>query len=151
VDAHATGLVEVTVTDRYIPLVTAAYGTWVARPAPTTMASGCRRRLHMGRRRGPSSMADALSAAATPLQQSGHPAALAPVAGDEAAFCRLRLACLLPVFVLLRVLAAFVLETRSSTGLWGEDVSQIDDPRLRRRSYATCCSCMNLPFRLHAM
>ena len=31
--AQPTGLREVTVTDRYIPLVTAAYGTRVARPA----------------------------------------------------------------------------------------------------------------------
>jgi hypothetical protein len=33
-----TGLLEVTVVDRWIPLVTAAYGTQVARPARTTMA-----------------------------------------------------------------------------------------------------------------
>jgi hypothetical protein len=33
----ATGLREVTVTVRWIPLVTAAYGTRVARPARTTM------------------------------------------------------------------------------------------------------------------
>src|SRR5512132_2702694 len=32
-----TGLPEVTVTDRCIPLVTATYGTRVARPASTTM------------------------------------------------------------------------------------------------------------------
>jgi hypothetical protein len=32
------GLLEVTVVDRYVPLVTAAYGTRVARPATTTMA-----------------------------------------------------------------------------------------------------------------
>jgi hypothetical protein len=35
-DADATGPVGVTVTDRYIPLVTAACGTRVARPAGTT-------------------------------------------------------------------------------------------------------------------
>jgi hypothetical protein len=35
--AQPTGLLELTVTDRYIPLVTAAYGTWVARPARTTI------------------------------------------------------------------------------------------------------------------
>jgi hypothetical protein len=35
--AQPTGLLEVTVTVRYIPLVTAAYGTRVARPARTTM------------------------------------------------------------------------------------------------------------------
>ena len=31
------GLLEVTVSIRWTPLVTAAYGTWVARPARTTM------------------------------------------------------------------------------------------------------------------
>jgi hypothetical protein len=31
------GFLQMTVADRYIPLVTAAYGTWVARPARTTM------------------------------------------------------------------------------------------------------------------
>ena len=35
-DAHPTGSVGVTVVDRYLPLVTAAYGTRVARPARTT-------------------------------------------------------------------------------------------------------------------
>jgi hypothetical protein len=40
--AQPTGLLEVTVIDRYIPLVTAAYGTWVARTArTTTFAPGC--------------------------------------------------------------------------------------------------------------
>jgi hypothetical protein len=38
--AQPTGLREVTVTDRYIPLVTAAYGTRVARPAKTMLAPG---------------------------------------------------------------------------------------------------------------
>jgi hypothetical protein len=39
-DGHpANGLLEVTVTDRYVPLVTAAYGTRVARP---TSRRGCR-------------------------------------------------------------------------------------------------------------
>jgi hypothetical protein len=36
-DDDLTGLVVVTVVDHYIPLVTAAYGTWVARKARTTM------------------------------------------------------------------------------------------------------------------
>jgi hypothetical protein len=31
------GFLQVTVADRYIPLVTAAYGTWVARPARMRM------------------------------------------------------------------------------------------------------------------
>jgi hypothetical protein len=35
--AQSTGLLEVTVVVRWIPLVPAAYGTWVARPARTTM------------------------------------------------------------------------------------------------------------------
>jgi hypothetical protein len=35
--AQPNGLLRVTVADRWIPLVTAAYGTWVARPTPTTM------------------------------------------------------------------------------------------------------------------
>jgi hypothetical protein len=34
---QSTGVPEVTVTIRCIPLVPAAYGTWVARPARTTM------------------------------------------------------------------------------------------------------------------
>jgi hypothetical protein len=33
------GPLEVTVTDRQIPLVTAAYGTWVARPARMKMVA----------------------------------------------------------------------------------------------------------------
>jgi hypothetical protein len=36
--AQPTGLLEVTVTDRYIPLVIAACGTRVARPARMTLA-----------------------------------------------------------------------------------------------------------------
>jgi hypothetical protein len=35
--AQPNGLLRVTVVDRRIPLVTAAYGTWVARPVRTTM------------------------------------------------------------------------------------------------------------------
>jgi hypothetical protein len=35
--AQPTGLLEVTVVVRWIPLETAAYGRWVARPARTTM------------------------------------------------------------------------------------------------------------------
>jgi hypothetical protein len=38
--AQPTGLLELTVIDRYIPLVTAAYGTRVARPAATGPSSG---------------------------------------------------------------------------------------------------------------
>ena len=34
--AQSTALLEVTVTVRWIPPVSAAYGTWVARPAITT-------------------------------------------------------------------------------------------------------------------
>ena len=37
--AQPNGLREVTVTDRYVPLVTAAYGMWVARPARNDDAS----------------------------------------------------------------------------------------------------------------
>ena len=36
--AHTNGLLRVTVSVRYIPLVTAAYGTRVARPARMTVA-----------------------------------------------------------------------------------------------------------------
>jgi hypothetical protein len=36
VAAQPIDVLEVTVIDRYIPLVTAPYGTWVARPARTT-------------------------------------------------------------------------------------------------------------------
>ena len=39
------GLLEVTVIVRWIPLVTAACGTWLARPAGTTIVRTCRRRL----------------------------------------------------------------------------------------------------------
>ena len=35
------GLLQVTVADRYIPLLTAAYGTWVVRPARTTRPQPC--------------------------------------------------------------------------------------------------------------
>jgi hypothetical protein len=35
-DAQPNGLLRVTVTDRSVPLVTAAYGMWVARPVRTT-------------------------------------------------------------------------------------------------------------------
>jgi hypothetical protein len=35
--AQPDDLLRVTVTIRYVPLVTAAYGTWVARSARTTM------------------------------------------------------------------------------------------------------------------
>jgi hypothetical protein len=44
-DPHRPGPVGVTVTDRYIPLVTAAYGTRVARPARTRKAAAWRRPL----------------------------------------------------------------------------------------------------------
>jgi hypothetical protein len=39
--AQHNGLPEVTVIVRWIPLVTAAYGTWVARPGRATMAHPC--------------------------------------------------------------------------------------------------------------
>src|ERR671913_677956 len=41
---------QVTVADRWIPLVTAAYGTWVARPARTTNVCTLRRWLQLGQR-----------------------------------------------------------------------------------------------------
>jgi len=44
------GLLRVTVTDRYIPLVTTAYGTWVARPARTTMVRRGGDGSHLNRR-----------------------------------------------------------------------------------------------------
>jgi hypothetical protein len=44
------GLLQVTVVDRYIPVVTAAYGTWVARPARTTIVRTWRRRLQLGQK-----------------------------------------------------------------------------------------------------
>jgi hypothetical protein len=50
IGVQPTGLLRVTVTVRWIPLVTAAYGTWVARPARTTMVGTCRRRLQLGQR-----------------------------------------------------------------------------------------------------
>src|SRR5215218_3102120 len=41
-DAEPDGPLQVTVSVRYIPLVTAAYGTWVARPAGTNASPACR-------------------------------------------------------------------------------------------------------------
>ena len=48
--AQPTGLLEMTVTDRYIPLVTAVCGTWVARPARTTTRSSDGDGSQLGRR-----------------------------------------------------------------------------------------------------
>jgi hypothetical protein len=48
--AQPTGLLELTVTDRYIPLVTAACGTRVARPARTTTLSPDGDGSQLGRR-----------------------------------------------------------------------------------------------------
>jgi hypothetical protein len=39
-DAQSKGFLEVTVTDRWIPLVTAACGACVGRPARTTISAG---------------------------------------------------------------------------------------------------------------
>jgi hypothetical protein len=44
------GFLQVTVADRYIPLVTPAYGRWVARPARTTIVRTWRRRSSSARR-----------------------------------------------------------------------------------------------------
>jgi hypothetical protein len=44
------GLLEVTVSIRWTPLVTAAYGTWVARPARTTMLAPGGDDFRLGRR-----------------------------------------------------------------------------------------------------
>jgi hypothetical protein len=48
--AQPNGLLRVTVIVRWIPLVTAAYGTWVARPARTTNVCTLRRWLQLGQR-----------------------------------------------------------------------------------------------------
>ena len=45
-----TGFFQVTVADRYIPLVTAAYGTRMARPATTTIVRTWRRRVQLGQK-----------------------------------------------------------------------------------------------------
>ena len=48
--AQPKGLLRVTVIVRWIPLVTAAYGTWVARPARTTSFARGRDGFQLGRR-----------------------------------------------------------------------------------------------------
>src|SRR4029450_12437067 len=50
-DAHPTGAIEVTVTDRYIPLVAAAYGTRVARLERSTRLASSGNGSHSPRRR----------------------------------------------------------------------------------------------------
>jgi hypothetical protein len=58
---------------------------------------------------------------------------------------------LIAVLVLLGVLTTFARETAAALVLLDQNVSNIDDLLLRKRSYATRRCCMNLPLQVRAM
>jgi hypothetical protein len=77
--------------------------------------------------------------------------ALAVGRGLEAAFVTPMARLPDAVLVLLGVLTTFARKAYSSAGHLRSNVSNIHDSLLRRRSYATCRCCMNLPLQVRGM
>jgi hypothetical protein len=77
--------------------------------------------------------------------------ALAAGAGDEAALVTAMARRLIAVFVLLGVLTTFGRKTAAALVLLGSERFEHYDLLLRKRSYATCRCCMNLPLQVRAL
>lgn len=120
----------------------------------TRMASGCRRRLQMSRRRGPPWMTDCH--VGKPRRRRGTRVrtrvALAAGCGRRGrvghrygspTHCR--------VCPARRAHNMCPGNCSSACSSGNQNVSNIDDLLLRKRSYATCRCCMNLPLQVRAM